>query len=458
MRSYFSGLPTISIVLAAGLGQSLVAQPRYILHDLGLGFTTGINAGGQVTGSFQGANGQPHGFRTAPNSPINLATDDLGGLTCTAPSQVSTNPCPFSRAYAINDFGNVAGQSAIQFSFLDQNLVPIIAHAFRTSSNSKINPATDDLAGGAFSMALGINNSGQLVGLFTSASGNGHAFRMAPNHTAINPATDDLGTLGGFTSSARGINSIGQAVGFSQLLSLGFNHGFRTAPNGLINPVTDDLGSLGGSNSDAMGINDSGQVVGNSGLCEPAPPCSTHAFRTAPNSAINPATDDLGTLGGLTSSAAAINNAGVAVGVSDTITGDVHAFVHIGGKLYDLNDLIQQNSGTMLFSATGINDRGQIAGYGSVGNDLHAFRLDPATPADVVSELFNEVGSLGLPRGILTVLDAKLDAARDLLARGNNRAARDQIVAFEDIVTALRRRKLTDAQADTLLSLAALAF
>src|SRR6266480_3354904 len=51
-----------------------------------------------------------------------------------------------------------------------------------------------------------------------------------------------------------------------------------------------DLGTLGANfnfNRQATGINNSGQVVGNSG---------SHAFRTAANSAINPATDDLGTL------------------------------------------------------------------------------------------------------------------------------------------------------------------
>lgn len=64
----------------------------------------------------------------------------------------------------------------------------------------------------------------------------------------------DLGSLSGEGSTAFGINNLGQVVGAS-------GHAFRTAPNSLINAATDDL-SIGFEDAAAYGINDFGQVVG----------------------------------------------------------------------------------------------------------------------------------------------------------------------------------------------------
>jgi|GraSoiStandDraft_41_1057321.scaffolds.fasta_scaffold256494_2 probable HAF family extracellular repeat protein len=354
----------ISFILA-GIAQPLVcqpSQPNYTVHDLGtlsgsnsfppgpvagIYEIAGINNAGQVIGSFMTLSLDSHAFRAAPNSAINTVTDDLGTLGGSVTS---------SRASAVNSSGQVVGPS------------------FRTAPNSPINPATDHLGGGyPRCMARGINDLGQAVGFCTLGMAHQNAgFRTAPN-SPINSDGDFLGTLercclGSFTVAV-GINNSGQVVGFSGSQS----HAFRTAANSTINPATDDLGTLGGSLSQANAINNAGQVVGDSTTSDG----QIHAFRTAAQKPINPATDDLGTLGGSMSVAIGINNSGHVVGSSSTGSGAQHAFLYSGSIMADLNNLISANSGWTLTSAVAINDLGQIAGKGVVNGVTHAVRLDP---------------------------------------------------------------------------------
>ncbi|WP_299453488.1 PEP-CTERM sorting domain-containing protein, partial [uncultured Pigmentiphaga sp.] len=57
-----------------------------------------------------------------------------------------------------------------------------------------------------------------------------------------------------------------------------------------------------------------------------------------------------------------------------------HAFLWDGSSMLDLNDLIPSGSGWILISAQGINDAGQITGYGILNGQSHAFLLTPAVP------------------------------------------------------------------------------
>jgi hypothetical protein len=54
-----------------------------------------------------------------------------------------------------------------------------------------------------------------------------------------------------------------------------------------------------------------------------------------------------------------------------------HAVIFSGTRLRDLNGLIPANSGWELTQATGINDAGQITGYGTFQGETHAFLLTP---------------------------------------------------------------------------------
>ena len=89
---------------------------------------------------------------------------------------------------------------------------------------------------------------------------------------------------------------------------------------------------------------------------------------------------DIGTLSGTLSRAFGINNGGIVVGQSSFAGGvddwsDTHAFLYDGG-LHDLNDLLDASGqGWTLWSAYGINDKGQISGTGWINGVQHAFLL-----------------------------------------------------------------------------------
>jgi probable HAF family extracellular repeat protein len=281
----------------------------------------------------------------------------------------------YSIAYGMNASGQVVGQSLTSTNYF---------HAFRTAANSAINPATDDLgtlgAGGSTSDAQGINDLGQVVGLSSLNSDTAnHAFRTAAN-SPINPATDDLGTLGGTYGIGFGINSSGQVVGYSRTTG-GLLHAFRTAANSVINPAADDLGTLGGSQSLANSINGSGQIVGWSTTA-----AATHAFRTAANSPINAAADDLGTLGGVSSAGQAINASGQVVGYAYT-SGNVfyHAFrTAANSPIIPATDDLGTLGGSFSY-AQAINGSGQVVGWADTTGDAaqHAFSYSGGVITDL---------------------------------------------------------------------------
>jgi probable HAF family extracellular repeat protein len=159
-----------------------------------------------------------------------------------------------------------------------------------------------DLGGGA-ARANGINGPGVVVGLSTTASGAGHAFRWA---TGV--GMQDLGTLGGAYSEAFAINGTGVIVGVATTPS-GDEHAFRwTGAGGM-----KDLVALPGSRvSSALGINGAGEVVGESwdSLGQ------LHAIRWSATDSLQ----DLGTAPGGNAVATAITDAGEVVGYGNTLT------------------------------------------------------------------------------------------------------------------------------------------
>ncbi len=145
--------------------------------------------------------------------------------------------------------------------------------------------------------ALGINNSGQVVG----QNGNEDAFLYSGG------SMQNLNTLLGTPSScAYAINDLGQVVGQQP-----YGGSIFLYSGGSMQNITTSGGTLF---TRADGINDSGQIVGIA---------SSTAFLYSGGS-----TQDLGTFGGTFSWAYGINNSGQIVGTATTSNDSQYAFLY----------------------------------------------------------------------------------------------------------------------------------
>jgi probable HAF family extracellular repeat protein len=335
---------------------------RYVIDNIGtLGgvesFGLAINATGAVAGVSYLSSVDPHdGVHAFRYDGIRIF--DVGALP----------PLNLSWGYGINDHGKIVGGSFVDLGGDSE------AHAFLAESGG----ALVDLGtlGGDFSFAYDINNVMLITGEASNQAGDTHAFVWSPGNMR------DIGTLaGGNRSVGRSINERGQVAGESTFGRRDGTLAFRfTEADGMVG-----LGTLaGGLNSSGYGINNSGQVVGESNTGPILHPFGrvkgfsffgTHAFLWTEGDGMR----DLGHLGGGTSRAIAISNTGQVVGTSNLIDGTPHAFSWTSrGGMVDLNTLVPLNSGWVLFEADGVNDKGQITGYGLHNGVVHAFRLGPA--------------------------------------------------------------------------------
>ena len=332
---------------------------QYTAIDLGTfggtySLARGINASGQVVGRANITGDiASHAFVTGSNSAVLTDVGTLGGIG--------------SDGYGISDSGQVVGFS---------NVAGGQTHAFISSAGGLVDLGT---FGGINSYSNAINNSGQVVGSAEIPGGLLHAFISDPNPTGPG-MIHDLGTLGGPNSYANGVSDAGQVVGYSDTAGSSTTQAFIAGSGGLIN-----LGSLLGADySVASGINANGQVVGYSG--------NGNAFRSnVDGTNLN----DLSSEG--TSEGFGINNKGQIVG---NATSDRRfAFITDGNTLIDLNSLLTNGNGISLWSASGINDAGQIAASGYVDEThYHAFLLNPVPLPSALWLLGSALGGLGLAR------------------------------------------------------------
>ena len=343
----------MTLILAIG-APAAMAQVTYVLRDLGTmggtsSFARDINNLGQVTGNAQTATGQP-----APRLNTFL-WDEPGPMINLGVLPGSNN---FSRGYAINDFGVVVGES-------DNNTSRAFVYANGTLTGL-IRLAGDNDRG----VAHDINNNGVIVGI----SSNGVASRPT---RWVNGVASDLGSVDGLsttTGRAWGLNEAGQAVGNSRRDTAG-TVTQATFWSGTGAPLS--LGSLlPDSFSDAFAINAAGTIAGVAvaGNTSSGTNIRQAVRWTFDGSAY--ALEALGSMGRTFSEAKAINDAGQIVGFVTNISGSPQrAFLYQAGAMVDLNTFIDVASGFTLATAEGINDRGDIVGWGMVGGQNRAYML-----------------------------------------------------------------------------------
>ncbi|UCE62215.1 MAG: DUF3466 family protein [Phycisphaerales bacterium] len=338
-----AGLLIIAVVSAA---PAIAQDPVYVVTDLGTlngtgnVFGYGVNGTGEAVG--QSSN---HAFLWVTPGPMqDLGT--LGGFRSTA--------------VGVNDSGQVVGYST--------NALGQTFGFFWTDDGGMISIGA--LESGLNSWANAINGAGQVVGQSTTHrydQSTARAFLWTKNGGMI-----DLGTLGGGVSGAFDINDYGEVVGSSATETSTCDHAYFLADT---ESPMEDLGTLGGACSYAYALNNSGHVVGTSSISGTT---DYRAFLWTRSRGIT----NLGTLGWW-SWAYDINDVGDIVGSAQTSpdqVGSEHAVIWIEEEIFDLNDMIDPQSGWVLAAAVAINESGQIVGSGDLGSAKRAFLLTPAAP------------------------------------------------------------------------------
>lgn len=237
-------------------GYSILPNQNAILWTKGVAYNLGTLANGDGASMARGINrtGQVVGESNVagPFGPVGLhailwVPNALNGTTGVMYDLGTLDPDGNSRAYSVNDGGQVVGTASVGGAL----------HAFLWTPNvlnGTVGTMVDLDPGGTYSEAYGLNDRGDVVGQHEVAGG--------VSAFIWNAATGmrDIGTFpGGGNSAALGVDRLGRVVGLA-INSAGQRRPFVwTSKSGI-----QDLGTLGGANGEAWATNPKGQAVGSS--------------------------------------------------------------------------------------------------------------------------------------------------------------------------------------------------
>lgn len=407
MRSHFMSLKTLTKLLAASILASVTMgnAEDFILIDLGtLGGSTSyaldVNSSRQVTGNSL--------VTSDPGSTGSLlraylwTSGTMTNLGSVPPLPPSTSTNRFARGYAVNDAGVVVGELNNDSSRAFVYSGGVMSGLTRLAGDNDNGVAHD------------LNNAGVIVGI----SSNGTASRPTKwTHSGNGYVPSDLGTIAGTPAStgrAWAINENGVVVGLSL-------NGSGTSQATLWNAgAITNLTSLGDGTrfSQAYALNKNLQVVGASSTGQTvgqligttSTTSITRAFRwqggvmteLPPLNLYTPTND--GPTTNYHSVAMDINDAGVIVGNSQRIAGSAAvATLWKNDVPTDLNTFLPAESGWVLRSAEGINENGDIVGFGTFNGEARAFLLQrkvPDVPVTTVPVSPDAPGRLIGPRSL----------------------------------------------------------
>jgi len=349
-------LATAALAVAASVSTTYAVLPFTITAIDTLGgdrnFANDISDTGFVTGNSRKAGGSqlfPYVWQAGVAEEIPI----LSGVPT------------FGRGFGVNNAGVVVGESGNGPS-----------KPFQYNATTNAISDLGSLPGGSGGVANGINNAGTVVG----AASNGQSVRaFISNGTAEGPLVD-LGTpLGTSNSFARayGISPSGIVAGVARNASDSTSEPTLWVDDGMGGYTPNTIGTPAGSVfGEAFAATDDGSAVGR--YSDPISGQTRAFFYDGMSST------DLGLLPGETfdnARALDINSSGQIVGyVADFDNAPSFggaAVLWDEGTIFDLNSLIPAGSGWNLLSAQGINELGQIVGFGTLAGQTRAFVLTP---------------------------------------------------------------------------------